>query len=246
MIFLACPSNARLDSTAPAVCRRVDTFRHSALPYVKPYYHTYAEPYFARAQPYLSKGQGYYEQFGAPTVAKGQDLWVKQATPRIKNSYTTIQDQYNKNIHPILDRTVLQKSKDVYTKYVDTHVQKLNAHYAKSVHPHVEALRTNSYKLYNDRLVPAYQTTAPRVKQAIDTVDNAYATHVEPRIHAVIKWILRKIEHVVIPRTKILWALHVQPQLDRIYDKLFRNREAKNIASTLVAEGRITQTYGLF
>lgn len=242
MIFIACPQNARLDPTAPAVCRRVDTFKHSALPYVKPYYDTYAEPYLARAQPYITKGQGYYEQFGAPTVAKGQDLWIKQATPRIKKSYTVAQTQYNKNIHPILDRTVLRQTKAVYSKYIDAHVQQVTAQYEKSVYPHLETLRTNSFKVYNDRLVPAYRVTAPRVQKAIKTVEDTYATHVEPRVHAVLKWIIRKIEHVVIPRTRILWGVHVQPQLDRIYDKLFRNREAKNVASTVVAQGKTTQT----
>ena len=242
MIFLACPSNARLDPAAPAVCRRVDTFKHNALPYVKPYYDTYAEPYLARAQPYLLKGQGYYEQFGAPTMAKGQDLWVKEASPRIKKSYTMAQSRYNKDIHPFLERTVLQKSREVYFKYIDSHVQKANAQYIKSVYPHLQTLRTQSYIVYNDRLLPAYRTTAPRVQRAFQAVDDAYATHVEPRLHAIAKWILRKIERVVIPRTKILWGLHVQPQLDRIYDKLFRDRKAKNIASTNIAAGKTTQT----
>src|SRR5438477_2602667 len=138
MIFWACPENARLDPTAPGICRRVDSIKQSALPYVKPYYDTYAEPYFAKAQPYLQKGQGYYEQFGAPTVAKGQDLWVKQATPRIKKSYSVVRDQYNAKIYPVLDRTVLQKARDVYSKYLDTHVQKFSVRYSKSVLPLVQ------------------------------------------------------------------------------------------------------------
>ena len=241
MIFWACPENARLDPTAPGVCRRVDSIKHSALPYVKPYYDTYAEPYLARAQPYLQKGQGYYEQFGAPTVARGQDLWVKQATPRIRKGYSAAQLQYNKNVHPVLERTVLQRSRDIYKRYVDPHVQTYSSQYTKSVHPHLQTLQTQSHKFYNDRLVPAYHTTAPRVVLAFRKVEDAYATYIEPRVHAVLKWIIRKIEQVVIPRVTILWGVHVQPQLDRVYDTLFRNRESSQVASKIVDEGKTTQ-----
>lgn len=242
MIFWACPTNARLDLSAPTVCRRFDTIKHNTIPYLKPYYDNYAEPYLARAQPYLQKGQGYYEQFGAPAVAKGQDLWVKQATPRIKKSYTAVRDQYNQKIYPILDRAVLKKSRDVYSKYLDTHVQRVSSQYTRSVHPHLQSLQKRSYKLYHERVVPAYQATAPRIHYAFRTVENKYATQVEPRVHAVMKWIIRKIEQVVIPRVTIFWGIHVQPQLDRICDKLFRNREAKQAASTTIGERKTTQT----
>ena len=241
MLFWACPANARLDPSAPAVCRRFDIMKHSTLPYVKPYYDTYAEPYLARAQPYLEKGQGYYEQFGAPTVAKGQDLWVKQASPRIKNSYSAVQHQYNHNVYPVVDRIVLKRSRDVYFKYVDSHVQKLSAQYTKSVYPHVQTLQKQSHKFYNERIVPAYEATAPRIYHAFRMVENKYATEVEPRVYAVMKWIIRKIEQVIVPRATILWAMHVQPQLDRIYEKLFGNREAKQVASKIISEGKTTQ-----
>jgi hypothetical protein len=241
MIFWACPANARLDPSAPGVCRRYDSIQHSALPYFKPYYDTYAEPYLAKAQPFLQKGQGYYEQFGAPTVAKGQDLWIKQATPRLQKGYSAAQGRYNKDVHPVLDRTILKRSRDAYSKYVDPHVQTLSAQYTKSVHPHLQTLQTQSYKLYNDRLIPAYYTAAPRVHRAFRTVEDAYATHLEPRVHAVLKWILHKIETVVVPRITILWGVHVQPQVDRVYDKLFRNRESKLVASKVVDEGKTTQ-----
>jgi hypothetical protein len=241
MIFWACPENARLDPTAPGVCRRVDSIKQSVLPYAKPYYDTYAEPYLAKAQPYLQKGQGYYEQFGAPTVTKGQEIWIKQATPRIKKSYSVAQQQYNKNIYPVLDRTVLRKSRDVYLRYVDPHVETISSHYTRSVHPHVETLQTRSQKLYNDWVIPTYHTTAPRVVHAFRKVEDAYATYIEPRVHAVLKWMVRQIEQVIIPRVTILWGVHVQPQLDRVYDKLFRNRESSQVASKIVDEGRTTQ-----
>lgn len=241
MIFWACPPNARLDPSAPAVCRRVDIMKHSTLPYIKPYYDSYAEPYLARAQPFLQKGQGYYEQFGVPTVAKGQDLWVKKASPRIKNSYSAVQHQYNHNVYPVLDRTILKRSRDVYSKYLDPQVQKLSVQYIKSVHPHFQTLQKQSYKIYKERIVPAYQATAPRVHHAFQTVENKYERAIEPRVHAIVKWIIRKIEQVVIPRTRILWAMHVQPQLDRIYEKLFRNREAKQVASKVINGGKTTQ-----
>jgi len=242
MIFWACPTNARLDPSAPAVCRRFDIIKHNTVPYIKPYYDNYAEPYLARIQPYLQKGQGYYEQFGAPTVEKGQDLWVKQATPQIKKCYSAVQDQYNNKIYPVLDRTVLKWSRHVYSKYLDTHVQKLSSQYTKFVHPHLQSLQKRSYKLYNERLVPAYQATAPRIYHAFHTVENKYATEVEPRVYAVMKWVIRKIEQVIIPRATILWRTHVQPQLDRIYDKLFRNREAKQVVSEIISEGKTSQT----
>src|SRR5277367_159072 len=243
MIFYACPPNARLDPAAPAVCQRFDTMRHSSLPYIKPYYDTYAEPYLAKAQPYLSKGQGYYEQFGAPTVAKGQDLWVKQASPRIKSGYSAVQDQYTQKVYPLLDRAVLQRSRDVYSKYLDSHVQKLSEQYTKSVHPHIQTLGRRSLELYNERLVPAYEAAAPRVRHAFHTAEGAYAKQVEPRVHAVLQWILVKFETVIVPRVTILWGVHVQPQLDRIYDKLFGNKEARQVAAKAVSEGKITQRY---
>jgi hypothetical protein len=243
MIFYTCPPNARLDPSAPAVCRRVDILKHNTLPHIKPYYDTYAEPYLARAQPYLQKGQGYYEQFGAPTLQRGQDLWVKQASPRVKQGYATIQDQYSGKVHPVLDRLILKPLGDVYEKYLDPHVQKAGAKYGTLVHPYVQSLQRQAVRLYYERIVPAYKATAPKIQYAFHTVENKYATEVEPRIHAVIHWIYRKFETVIIPRVRILWGVHVQPQLDRIYDKLFRNREAKRVASKLVAEGKTTQRY---
>jgi hypothetical protein len=241
MIFWACPPNARLDPSAPAVCRRFDIMKHSTLPYIKPYYDSYAEPYLARAQPFLQKGQGYYEQFGAPTVAKGQDLWVKQASPRIKNSYSALQNQYSYNVYPVLERTILKRSSDVYSKYLDPQVQKAYVQYTKSVHPHIQTLQKQSCQFYKERIVPAYQTTAPHVHQVFQTVEKKYETAIEPRVHAIIKWIIRKIEQVVIPRTKIIWAMHVQPQLDRIYEKLFGNRETKQAGSKVISGGKTTQ-----
>ena len=241
MIFFACPPNARLDPTTPAVCRRVDVLKQSALPYIKPYYDTYAEPFLARAHPYLQKGQGYYEQFGAPTLRQGQDLWVKEASPRIKHGYATIQDLYSEKIHPVLDRLILQRSRDVYNKYLDPHVQTVGKKYDTLVHPHVQNLQMHSVKVYNERIVPAYNAAAPRIQHAFHTVENKYATEVEPQIHALIHWIFRTFQQVIIPRVTILWGVHVQPQLDRIYDNLFRNREAKRFASKIVEEGRSTQ-----
>ena len=217
--------------------------KHSALPYLKPYYDTYGEPYLAQAQPYLSKGQGYYEQFGAPTVAKGQDLWVKQASPRIKNGYSAVQDQYTQKVYPVLDRAVLQRSRDVYSKYLDSHFQKLSEQYTKSVHPHFQTVQKQGVQLYNERLVPAYEASAPRVQHAFHTVESTYAKQVEPRVHAILHWILVKFETVIVPRATILWGVHVQPQLDRIYDKLFRNREARQVAAKAVSEGKTTQRY---
>ena len=241
MIFYGCPPNARLDLDAPAVCRRFDIMKHSALPYVKPYYDTYAEPYLAKAEPYLSKGQGYYEQFGAPTVAKGKDLWVKQASPQIKKGYTAIQDHYAQNVYPVLDRIVLQRSRAAYAEYLDPKIQKLSSHYTKSVHPHIQRVQQQSIQLYNKRLVPAYKATAPRVQYALHTVGTTYAKQIEPRVHAVLHWILVKFETVILPRLTILWGVHVQPQLDRIYDKLLRNREAGQVAGKAVSEGQTTQ-----
>jgi len=245
MIFWACPDNARLDPSLPVVCQRYDSIKHSVAPHIKPYYDTYAEPYLARAQPYLSKGQGYYEQFGAPAVAKGQDLWVKQATPRLRQGYSVVNSQYYKNVHPALDRYVLQKSRDSYDKYVHPHVQTLSGRYSKSVHPYLSAAQETAQKVYTQRIIPAYRAIAPRVQHALRTAENTYSKHVEPRVHAVIKWILRKINQVVIPRLRILWGVHVQPQLDRIHDKLFRNREAKQVASKIVEEGKTTHRYRL-
>jgi hypothetical protein len=241
MIFYSCPPNARLDPSAPAVCRRVDILTHNALPHLKPYYDTYAEPYLARAQPYLQKGQGYYEQFGAPTLERGQDLWVKQASPRINQGYTTIQEQYSQKVYPVLDRLVLNRSRDVYGKYVDHHVQTAGEKYTTLVHPHVQNLQKLSWKLYAERIVPAYKVAAPKVQNAFHMVENKYATVVEPRIHAVMHLIYRKFEQVVVPRVTILWGVHVQPQLDRIYDNLFRNRESSRAASKIVEEGKKTQ-----
>jgi hypothetical protein len=242
MIFWGCPQNARLDPSAPIVCQRADAVKHSIAPHIKPYYDTYAEPYLARAQPYLSKGQGYYEQFGAPTVAKGQDLWVKQASPRIQKGYSAVNSQYNKHIHPVLDQYVLSKSRESYNKYLHPHVQTLSTHYQKSVHPYFRAANDQVYNIYNQRLVPAYHATAPRVQYALHTAERTYAKQVEPRVHAVLKWIVIKFNNVIVPRVKILWGVHVQPQLDRIHDKVFRNREAKQVASKIIEQGKTTHT----
>ena len=241
MILYACPSNSRLDPDAPAVCRRFDIIKHSAVPYVKPYYNTYAEPYLAKAQPYLSKGQGYYEQFGAPAVAKGKDLWVKQASPRIKTGCAVIQNHYVQSVYPVLDRTVIQRAQAAYAEYLDPQIQKLSAHYAKSFHPYVQTIQKQSMHIYSKQLVPAYKTAAPHVQQTLRTIESTYTKQIEPRVHAVLHWILVKFETVIIPRLTILWGVHVQPQLDRIYDKLFRNREAKQVAAKAVREGKATQ-----
>ena len=241
MIFIGCPPNARLDPSAAAVCRRFDTVKHSVVPYVKPYYDNYAEPYLARAQPYLQKGQGYYEQFGAPTVTRGQDLWVKQAVPRIGKGYAIVNSQYTKNVYPVLDRTVFKPSRATYSKYLDSHVQSISAQYSKQVHPHIQTIQTQSWKFFNNRIVPAYHATVPRIQKGLQTVEDAYATHVEPRLYHVLNWIFRKIETVIVPRISIIWNVHVQPQLDRIYDSVFRNREARQVASKIISEGKTTQ-----
>lgn len=241
MIFWACPPNARLDPSAPAVCRRVDIMKHSTLPYIKPYYDSYAEPYLARAHPYLQKGQEYYEQFGAPTVAKGHDLWVKQATPRIKKSCSAFQYRYKNNVYPLLDKLVLKHWRSVYSKYLDSYVQKSSAQYSKYDHPHFQALNRQTRKVFNERIIPAYQATVPYVHHALQIVETIYTKQVEPRIRAVMKWILLKFEQVIIPRATILWNTHVQPQLDRIYERLFRNREPRQVASKVVEDAKTTQ-----
>jgi hypothetical protein len=243
MIFFVCPHNARLDPNAQSVCRRYDSMMHSVVPYVKPYYDTYAEPTLARMQPYLLKGQAYYDQFGAPAVAKGQDLWVKEASPRISHGITTAQHHYNTNVYPVLDRTVLKSSRDVYSKYLDSHVQTVSGYYTKSVHPYVHTLGNHAQSFYYDRLVPAYEYATPRVQYALQKAEDGYEAHVQPRVHTAIKWTVAKFETVVVPRIVILWGVHVQPQLDRIYDKVFRNREAKQVASKVVQEAKSTQRY---
>lgn len=242
MVFWACPPNARLDPSTQAVCQRYDTIKHTALPYVKPYYDSYAEPYLARAHPFLQKGQAFYEQFGAPAVANGQDLWVKQAGPRIRNGYTAVLDQYKKNIYPVLDRTILNRSRTAYSSYIDPHVQKILSFYSNSLHPHVTNIHRQGLKLFNDQLVPAYHATVPQIQRALHAVEATYAAHVEPRVHAVIRWIITKIEKVVVPRVTLFWAIHVQPQLDRIHGKLFPNQEDKKVASKPTSNVKTPQT----
>jgi hypothetical protein len=243
MILWACPPNALSDPSAPVVCQRYDTIKQTILPHVRPYYDTYAEPHLAKIHPYLSKGQEYYEQFGAPTVAKGQDLWVNKASPRIKHGYSVVSEKYFAHVHPLLDRTVLRKSREGYSKYLDPHVQIVYRYCNESVYPHLHTLQGKALNLYTERIVPAYNATAPRVQFILATVENNYAKHVEPRVHAALKWIMRQINQVIIPRLKMLWAAHVQPQLDRIVDKLFRNREAKQMASKISEDELVAQRY---
>ena len=219
-ILWACPSVPNKDS--PQVCQRYYDLKNlvvtNAVPHLQPYYEQYASPYISKGQPYYDQANRAYSRYGKPVLEKASQV----AQPVLDKGASAAQAQYSAHLAPHVNKYYNSAAK-TYQTYLGKHVDTVTGKYYSDVAPHVDTVRSKS----NDLL----QQARPHAENAFVKGRELYSTHAHPRILNGYYWILSVLETHVYPSVRRFYLLRVEPQINKVSDKLFHFNISRGFAS---------------
>ncbi|KTW25928.1 hypothetical protein T552_04201 [Pneumocystis carinii B80] len=213
-LFFVCPLE-ELSGTQVLLCRNYYYLRSAVDPYLKPVYYRYAWEQVEIARPYLEKVRERVKGYSKPVVEHARR-------------------QYEGNIYPY----VLNGKECIY-RYIKKHLVPLKARYLRGYD-----------EICRDRLVGCIEYLVrvyrmyifPGIYLGYETVIYMYQSKmglrflvkkVYPCIIEGLFWLKHLFLTYVLPKMNDFWITHVNPQLDRIYDRIF---QYKSVDYNIVSE----------
>ena len=141
--------------------------------------------------------------------AYSQDRWEKIIKPQIDTAQLQVKEQYDSNLAP--------------------HVSKASSAAA----PYVTTSRNSISRIYNSRLLPAYEASLPYAEK---TYAIGHKLAVETGLpYAVSVWSSTAVffDRTLWPKVRILYGENVEPQLVRIGERLGRYRDGKKLKAAM-------------
>lgn len=228
-ILYACPAGVP-GSESPQVCKRYYDLKHAfatkAVPYVQPYYEQYAGPYISKGQPYYEQANALYGQYGKPVVEKTGSAYSNFVHPVALRGANTAKAQYDAKLGPIVDKHVSQltsRSQKVYNQYLGRHVSAAKAQYDAVVAPYVT--------LAHKKASEVYTFSYPYAEAGLARASDLYAAHAHPRLMSFLAWVNHLVETKILPTIRRFYLLHIEPQVNKISDRLFQFNVSTGFAS---------------
>ena len=210
---------------SPRVCRPYLTARSQLIPYVEPYYNTYAAPYVNKVQPYIETVE---KQIYTPAVEFGKHNYDAYGAPRVEQAWSYGQNQWEKNLHPQWNSGKVQ-IQQVYQNSLAPHLN--NAY--EAVAPSYLASRDGVSKIYNNHVYPNYAASRPYVEKSYEVIHKYALDTGLPYA----QWAWTKgtsfVDRTLLPTVTILYGKNIKPQLVRISERLGRYRDGKNLKSSI-------------
>lgn len=231
MIYLAiwrCPFRSDLDDSSPALCYPVHGVLNTVEPYVSPYYEQYAVPYVAVISPYTKKVQAIFNS----------KISVS-ASEKVSKIYFT-------HAHPFL----LQRSSDLKA-LANPYTDKVYEFYEAQARPLADAITqrlspfckvlcqwASTVRVYV--LTPVYDKVsyltyhfATSVKLHVWPKAEVFAYRTGRVISEYTRWVWAKFLTIVSPKISAVYENNVEPQVNKIIDRIFQETEGYLTASTV-------------
>ena len=224
-LFRCHSSPAELTDQSSPICGPYLAARSYVSPFVQPYYNTYAAPYVDSAWPYVDRvnkevyipsvefGSQKYQQYGAPRVEMaqkyGQLQWEKTLKPQLQAVQSRARKQYDSSLAPQLNKV------------------------SSTVHPYYASGRDQALDVYNTRLMPAYTASIPYVQRTYTTGHEIAMEVGLPYAQSAWNSSLAFLNRTLWPKLSILYGKNVEPQLERIRERLGSYRDGKKMHSVM-------------
>ena len=222
-----CPKTpVLLTDESPRICKLVVAAKEAVHPYIYPYYESYVAPSVEKAQPYwdvaneraFQPGRAFYDQYGAPRVQQAQVVagqqWVKTIKPQLEVARKQAGKQYSTALGP--------------------HVAKVQ----NAVDPYYRQVRASANDMWELQVQPIYQTTAPYAQkiyvQGQDFALHTAVPHAQYAGSALSSLWIRQVW----PRIRLLYGENVEPQLNRITQRLGRYKDGKKLPTRFKGESQ--------
>ncbi|GAA5983436.1 hypothetical protein JCM11641_007848 [Rhodosporidiobolus odoratus] len=245
--FLVCPNDTKRDR---AVCRSIDSVSLRLKGY-----EPLVRPYYQRAQRQISPYVAKVQQYSQPYVDKVRPHY--QRVDRLARPHlATVRKGYEKQVHPRLvggvqrsqafTKPYVAKLKKQYTKTlapsVEWYAEAFKEWWAAKIESHLSRatsiVRAHSQTAYNT-VSPAYykgvplaqhhyrQHLLPFSRKAYSNSRRTYVSHVHPRALTVGRYSAAFYRSKVLPALHRFWSRFVDPQLDKIRERIFEYRAKK-------------------
>lgn len=228
-ILYACPSGIPT-SDAPQVCKRYYDIKSvlvtKAAPYVQPVYEQYAGPYLAKGKPYYDQANSLYEQYAKPGVQKSQSVYNAYVHPTALKGAQKAKSQYNARVAPSVNKHVSKfhaTSRKTYEQYLGKYVNLAHAEYNNKLAPHVAYAQRKGHE--------AYVKALPYAEIALKSSSAFISTHVYPRVLDLLSWLSHFVETRILPTLRRFYYLHIEPQVNKVSDRLFAFNVSNGFAS---------------
>ena len=173
---------------------------------VRPYVTTFNENVYT---PGVVFAKNSYDTYGAAKVAQaqayGQEQWEKAVIPRFEEARHGAFRQYQASLAPHVDRAY------------------------GSVGPYVDHTRAAAAAQYETVLVPLYQKASPYVQTAYGQTYSFATETLLPYSRSAGEGALVFLQRRVWPPLRVLYGENVQPQLDKIRERLASYRDGKKL-----------------
>ena len=221
-----CPSSiVELTDESPRLCQPYITVRSHVVPYLNPYYNTYAVPYVDAARPYVEK---FDQKVFAPASKLGKQSYEKYGAPQIDKARGYGQEQWVKVVKPQLD-AVQAQAKRQYDASLAPQVSKVSAAAA----PYYTANRDNLVEIYDMYLLPAYVASRPYAEKTYATGRRIALNNVVPYSQSAWTSTILFVDRTLWPKLRVLYGQNVEPQLVRIGERLGRYRDGKKLKAAV-------------
>ena len=217
-----CPKTSNdLTDASPKICKPSLQAKEFVHPYVDPYYQQYVAPYVQRAQPYVDQvtesvykpGLAAYEQYGAPRVTQAQEYsqqqWEKIIKPQLEVAREHAGKQYDASLAP--------------------HVKKVQ----DVVQPYYDQVSTSASDILELEVKPAYRKTAPYAQRVYSQGQEFAVKTALPQAQYASNTVWTLWTRQVWPRLRVLYGENVEPQLNRITERLGRYKDGKRLEAEI-------------
>lgn len=221
-LAVRCPRKiSDLDDSSSRICKPAIQVREAVYPYVEPYYNAYVDPYVQKAQPYV-------EQVNEKVYKPGRVKYEQYGAPRVKQARDVSQQQWEKSIKPQLEVARQQAGKQ-YDALLAPHVKKAQ----DVVQPYYDQVSTSVSDIWELELRPVYQNTAPYAQKVYDQGQQFAVNTALPQAQHAGNTIWAFWTRQVWPKIRVLYGENVEPQLNRITERLGRYKDGKKLQAEI-------------
>lgn len=227
MIFLVvwqCPFRSPLTDSSPLICRPFHDLFNLAEGYISPYYDQYAAPYVEIARPYTEKAHATFQSKVAAPVTEG--------TSRVYTTYLHPVVVENTEKLKVFADPVTSKLSEVYSTHFVPLKCKAVQYCSRYIVPAWDFSKTYLYRFHAYVLTPAYY----KISYYTWTLVNYAKAHILPKAkhYASIIWDLLTtyvklawnwLVGIVSPKVSGLYERAIEPQVNKIIDRIFQNTE---------------------
>ncbi|EMR09993.1 hypothetical protein PNEG_01751 [Pneumocystis murina B123] len=229
-LFFVCPLESP-SKTKMLLCRNYHYLKSSMDPYLKSIYYKYALEQVEMVEPYLKNVQKNVGKYSKPAIKHIKDQYENYIYPYFVYGKESIYKFVKKHIGPVKIKYIKEYDRFYRNRFKDYLVYSKKVYWTH-IYPGIYSTRQTVIYIYQSKLIPFYQQTKPHVIHFLKTMLQFLIREVYPRIVEGLIWLKDFFFTYAVPKFNDFWITHVNPQLERIYDRIFQYKNSDyNIAS---------------